>query len=109
MSKSYVAAAAYTDEPYVVIPMLPVTSHQVAAIGYDAGTKTLAVTFTRGPGAIYHYPNVEPKQHADFLAAESIGKFFGAHIQGMAFKKFPPLTKPEDEQQPTAAPQTAAA
>lgn len=75
------------------IPMTPVTSNQVAAIGYDSLTKTLAVTFTRGAGAIYHYPNVEPKVHADFIAAESIGKFFGQHIKPLPFVKYdPPAT-----------------
>jgi hypothetical protein len=90
MSKEYVAPAPFTDEPMPAIPLTPVTSNQVAAIGYDPLSKTLAVTFTRGTGAVYHYPNVEPKVHADFMAAESIGKFFGAHIKALPFKKFAP-------------------
>lgn len=68
--------------------MTPVKSNQVAAIGYRAADKTLAVTFTRGPGHIYHYPGVDPNVHADFLAAESIGTFFGKHIKALPFKKF---------------------
>lgn len=82
------APAAFSEEPYVAIPMTPVKSNQVAAIGYRAADKTLAVTFTRGGGAIYHYPGVDPKVHADFLAAESIGTFFGKHIKALPFKKF---------------------
>jgi hypothetical protein len=66
-----------------------VESSQVAAVGYDEATKTLAVTFTRGTGAIYHYLNVEPQLHRDFMAAESIGSFFGKHIKPLAFKKYP--------------------
>jgi hypothetical protein len=90
-------AAPITQEPYVAIPMTPVKSNQVAAVGYDAETSTLAVTFTRGAGAIYHYPNVDAKLHADFIGAESIGKFFGKSIQGLPFKKFPALaTKPAE-------------
>lgn len=89
MNKPYTAPADFTDEVYVAIPMTPVDSNQVGAVGYDPETKTLAVTFKRGAGAIYHYPNVEPEQHAAFLKAESIGKHFGAHIQGLPFKKFP--------------------
>lgn len=89
MSKQYAAPAPYNDEAErIEIPLTPVRSNQVKAIGYDAATKTLAVSFTRGAGAIYHYPNVEPDTHAAFVAAESIGKFFGAHIQPLPFKKF---------------------
>jgi hypothetical protein len=89
MNKPYAAPADFSDEPYVAIPMTPVESNQVGAVGYDADTKTLAVTFKRGAGAIYHYPNVEPEQHAAFLKAESIGKHFGAHVKDLPFKKFP--------------------
>ena len=89
MSMSYTAPAAFSEEEYVAIPMTPVDSKQVAAIGYDAARKTLAVAFVRGQGHIYHYLNVEPKTHADFVAAESIGTFFGKHIKPMTgFKKF---------------------
>ena len=88
MPKTYTAPAAYSEEEYVPIPMTPVESHQVAAVGYDASRKTLAVTFTRGAGAIYHYPNVDQKLHAAFMAAESKGKFFGEHVKSLPFKKF---------------------
>lgn len=89
MSKTYTEPQPYTDAEYVPIPMTPVESNQVKAIGYDAATKTLAVTLTRGQGAIYHYPNVEPEEHAAFTAAESIGKHFGTHIKALPFVKFP--------------------
>lgn len=92
----HTAPAAYTDEPMPVIPMVPVTSNQVAAVGYHAGTKTLAVTFTRGAGAIYHYAGVEPEMHAAFVGAESIGTYFGKHIKALPFKKFP-APKPAEE------------
>lgn len=89
MNISRTAPAAFNDDKeFVDIPLTPVQSNQVKAIGYDAGTKTLAVTFARGPGHIYHYPNVTPKTHADFLQAESIGTFFGKHIKALPFKKF---------------------
>jgi hypothetical protein len=87
MPKTYTEPQAYTDSEYVPIPMSPVESHQVAAVGYDAETKTLAVTFTRGAGAIYHYPEVEPEVHAAFMAAESKGKFFGEHVKQLPFVK----------------------
>lgn len=106
MNKPYAAPAAFTEEPYVAIAMTPVASNQVKAIGYDPETKTLAVTFTRGAGAIYHYPNVEPETHAAFVGAESIGKHFGAHIQGLSFKKFPSpvLTENTKDAAPAPAP-----
>ncbi|MDQ0082887.1 hypothetical protein J2W35_003246 [Variovorax boronicumulans] len=89
MPKTYAAPAAFSEKEFVAIPMTPVESNQVAAIGYSAERKTLQVTFTRGPGHIYQYPNVEPQLHADFMAAESKGNFFGKHIKPLAFDKFP--------------------
>lgn len=88
MPKIYTEPQAYSEAEYVPIPMTPVESHQVAAVGYDAERRTLSVTFTRGAGAVYHYPNVEPAVHAAFMAAESKGKFFGAHIKALPFEKF---------------------
>lgn len=88
MSK-YQAPAAFTDKPYQHIPMVPVESNQVRAIGYDAATQTLACTFTRGPGHIYHYPGVSPELHAEFMASESKGNFFGQRIKPLPFDKFP--------------------
>lgn len=87
MARTTTTPAAYEEGPYHPIPLIPVQSGQVQAIGYDANTKTLAVTFTRGT-AIYHYPNVEPELHAKFVASESIGTFFGAHIKDLPFKKY---------------------
>jgi hypothetical protein len=89
-TKSYPAPAGFTDGPRPNIPLHPVVSSQVKAIGYHAGTKTLAVQFVHGVGAIYHYPNVEPKTHQDFVSAPSIGSYFGKHIKPLAFKKYRP-------------------
>lgn len=88
MPKTYAAPQDFSEEEYVAIPMTPVESNQVAAVGYDAARRTLAVTFTRGTGAIYHYPNCDSKLHADFMAAESKGKYFGEHVKPRAFVKF---------------------
>jgi hypothetical protein len=89
MPKTYAAPAAFSDKPFVAIPMTTVESNQVAAIGYDAARKTLQATFTRGTGAVYQYPGVEQAVYEAFMAAESKGKFFGTHIKQMAFDKFP--------------------
>lgn len=89
MNIQAIAPASDKADDYTPIPMAPVTSNQVATVGYDAATRTLALTFTRGAGAVYHYPDVDAKVHQDMLAAESIGKFFGKYIKPLPFKKYP--------------------
>lgn len=101
MSKVFTAPQAFSEAPRAPIELVPVTSNQVKSVGYDAATQTLAVTFTRGAGAIYHYPNVTKETHDAFMQAESIGKYFGAHIKDLPFEKFP--AEPEPEAQPAAA------
>ncbi|CAN7340451.1 KTSC domain-containing protein [Acidovorax sp. LjRoot74] len=83
-------AAAPKAKPYTPIPLTPVQSNQIGAIGYDAATQTLAVCFARGAGAIYHYPGVSPELHAEFMAADSKGIFFGQRIRPLPFEKFTP-------------------
>ena len=78
---NFTEPAPFTDESRPEIALHPVESNQVKAIGYDEATKTLAVTFTRGTGAIYHYPDVSKETFEAFKSAESIGKFFGQHIK----------------------------
>lgn len=66
------------------IPMTPVASSQIHAIGHDPATNTLAIQFKGkdgGAGSIYHYENVTPHQHAEFMAATSIGAHFGQHFK----------------------------
>jgi hypothetical protein len=94
-------ADAPAEEKRPAITLEPVTSNQVAAIGYDPATKTLAVTFTRGAGAIYHYPDVEPEAYEAFKGAESIGKHFGQHIKPLPFKKYAPEPVAETAQRIT--------
>lgn len=88
MKKSYTAPQPFVEGPAPQIKLNPVESNQVKAIGYDPDTKTLAVTFTRGQGAIYHYPDITAETYEAFVCAESIGKFFGAHIQPLPFIKY---------------------
>lgn len=87
-TKTFPAPAGFTKGPRPDIPLTPVKSSQVKAIGYDPLTKRLACQFAHGAGHLYVYPNVEPKTHADFMAAESIGKFFGQHIKSLPFEKY---------------------
>lgn len=88
MAKNYPAPAGFSKGPRPDIPLTPVQSSQVAAVGYDPVTKTLACQFAHGPGHLYVYPNVEPKLHADLMASKSIGKFFGEHIKNLPFDKY---------------------
>ena len=88
MDKKFKPAQDYEKGHAPHIPMTGVESSQVKAVGYDPQTKTLAVTFTRGAGAVYHYPGVSPELHQQFMKAESIGKFFGQHISVLPFKKY---------------------
>lgn len=87
MPKTSIVAAAFSEGEPLPIALVPVESNQVAAIGYDPVTKTLSVSFTRG-FALYQYPNVDPETHAAFMAAESVGKYFGANIKSLPFEKF---------------------
>lgn len=87
--RTFPETQAFSTQPRPPIDLWTVNSSQVKAVGYDPVTQTLAVTFTRGSGAIYHYPNVSPELHVQFLAAESMGRFHGEHIKHLPFVKFP--------------------
>jgi hypothetical protein len=63
------------------IAMKPVDSSSIAAHGYDAATKTLAVQFKSG-GKTYHYAGVSPQVVADLKKAKSVGSFVHAHVAG---------------------------
>lgn len=82
------------------IDMKDVESSQIARIGHDPATNTLAVQFkSRGaPGSVYHYANVTPELFGAFDAAKSKGTFFGAHIKPAVeeypFQKITPAQAP---------------
>lgn len=84
--------------------MQPVESRQIAAIGHDADTNTLAIRFKNWKGvptSLYHYQNFTAEDFAAFRDAESKDKFFALNIK--AFPDRHPYTKIED-----AAPAAAA-
>lgn len=68
-----------------VITMKAVVSSQIAAIGHDAETNTLAVQFpptkSQPEGSVYHYANFTAEQFAEFEAAESKGSYHGKVIK----------------------------
>lgn len=73
------------------IPMTPVESSQLEAIGHDPDSNTLAIRFkSRGdrPGSLYHYQNFTAKDFEDFKAADSKGSHFIRNVKPYA-KSFP--------------------
>ena len=57
----------------------PVSSSNIAAVGYDADTATLEVEFLKS--GIYQYYNVPEFLYEQMMAAGSVGKFFNAEIK----------------------------
>ena len=57
-----------------------VTSSNIAAVGYDADSQTLAVEFKHGH--VYHHLGVPASVVDDFDQAESKGRFYAANIKG---------------------------
>lgn len=61
------------------IDMKPVKSSNISHSGYDATSKTLALTFSSG--ATYHYPDVSPDVFEKMGKAKSVGSFFASDIR----------------------------
>lgn len=59
--------------------MIPVVSSNIRAIGYEAKTKTLYVSFVKG--GTYSYSGVSAHVHSDLMNAPSKGKYFAANIR----------------------------
>lgn len=87
--------------------LTPVNSTRFKAIGFDEDEFHLFVQYhpTKADpdGTIWRYANVSPEQFDDMKRAESIGKYFGLHIQGNP--DHPPLKVRQDgsEEAPEAA------
>ena len=66
------------------VVLMPVTSSQIAAVGYDPIARQLVVRFHGcGPRheAIYFYAGVPAQIAAELIAAESPGAYFHRHIR----------------------------
>lgn len=74
----------FNSRPPIV--MTAVKSSQIAAIGHDPETDTLAIQFTGkdGPGSVYHYKNIDVEKFEALKNAESIGIHFGKYIKNAA-------------------------
>ncbi len=67
--------------------MIPVTSSNLASVGYDEDSLTLRVEFLNG--TLYDYYNVPKEVFLDLLNATSKGQFFNQNIKkgGYPFSK----------------------
>jgi hypothetical protein len=61
------------------VPMHPVASSNITAIGHDPAFKELHVQFKTG--GTYIYSDVSAEEHAALLKAKSIGGHVHAHIK----------------------------
>jgi KTSC domain len=68
------------------IPLTAIVSSQIAAIGHDEATSTLAIQFlSKGAkGNVYHYSNFTAADYAALAGAESIGSHFYKNIKPKA-------------------------
>jgi len=57
----------------------PVSSSNIASIGYDSGSSTLEVEFIGG--SVYQYFDVPEGVYVEFMRAGSKGQFFHANIK----------------------------
>lgn len=63
----------------MTIQLQPVKSSQIAAVGYDAPSQTLAIQFKSG--GTYYYANVPAALYKQLVTAPSIGSFFYRQIK----------------------------
>ncbi len=63
---------------------IPVASSNIKSIGYIANGEILEVEFNSG--AIYHYFSVPAGVFADFVDAESKGKFFIRNVRDAKYR-----------------------
>lgn len=62
------------------IELEPFVSTNLAALGYNAAKKILAVQFKSG--AIFHYADVSLDLAVGFLEADSVGRYYATKIKG---------------------------
>lgn len=57
----------------------PVSSTAITSVGYDPGTAVMEIEFTSGD--VHRYFAVPPSVHRALVEAESVGRFFAAHVR----------------------------
>lgn len=65
----------------------PVSSSNLASVGYDHTTRTLEVAFVHG--SVYQYSDVPEHVYHGLMAASSHGSYFDAHVKkaGYVYRK----------------------
>ncbi len=58
----------------------PVSSSNVASVGYDQNTMTLEVEFMKG--SVYQYFDVPESEYSNLIGAESVGRYLNQNIKG---------------------------
>lgn len=94
-------------KPKSCIPLKLCTSSNIRAHGYRAEDQILEIQFKSG-GA-YQYSPVPPALYAEFLKAESLGRFLHTRIRGNADLKAEPVERDEPEQEDKPAEEAPAA
>jgi len=62
----------------------PVSSSNLASVGYDPENMILEIAFHGG--SIYQYFNVPESKHEGLMKADSHGKYFDAHIKKVGYR-----------------------
>lgn len=63
------------------VDLVPVVSESIAAVGYNAGTRTMRVHFRSG--GVYDYFSVDPSLYAEMLRPHPwrrVGKIVKSHL-----------------------------
>jgi hypothetical protein len=86
------AAIETGDETIATAALIPVTSSQIAAVGYDPIACQLVIRFRgsgRRPEAVYSYSGVPAQIAAGLIVAASPGTYFHRHIRqgGYPFRR----------------------
>ena len=58
----------------------PVSSSNIASVGYDAESSTLEVEFNNG--SLYQYFDVSENVFHELLSASSVGSYFANNVKG---------------------------
>ena len=58
----------------------PVTSSNIASIGYDENARILEIEFKSG--AVYQYLDVPQEVYVELMGSESHGKYLAARVKG---------------------------
>jgi len=60
---------------------IPVTSSNVASVGFDPSTQTLEIEYKNG--SVYQYFDVPQAVYDELIRAESVGTFLNAQVKGV--------------------------